>query len=67
MFILFTKFFLDCYLLTDLEAAPAPKKRKRDELKIHKTGSARTEGFYKIDSKEKAKHKVTYHPQSKDY
>jgi len=42
--------------LTDL-ASPA-KKRKRDDSRVHITGCARTEGFYKIDVREKAKHKV---------
>jgi hypothetical protein len=42
--------------LTDL-ASPA-KKRKRDDSRVHATGCARTEGFYKIDVREKAKHKV---------
>ncbi len=40
-----------------------PKRRKKDpipqEMRVHQTGSARTEGFYKIDSKEKARYK--YH------
>jgi histone-lysine N-methyltransferase SETD1 len=48
---------------TDRSFVPAPpKKRKRDdlpELRQHQTGCARTEGFYKIDSKEKAHYK--YH------
>ncbi|XP_067616102.1 LOW QUALITY PROTEIN: histone-lysine N-methyltransferase SETD1 [Eurosta solidaginis] len=35
------------------------KKKKEDELKRHTTGCARTEGFYKLDVREKAKHK--YH------
>ncbi|XP_070072342.1 histone-lysine N-methyltransferase SETD1 [Drosophila takahashii] len=39
---------------------PPPKKRRKDdELMRHKTGCARTEGFYKLDLREKAKHK--YH------
>ncbi|KQS38369.1 uncharacterized protein Dere_GG27279 [Drosophila erecta] len=39
---------------------PPPKKRRKDdELMRHKTGCARTEGFYKLDVREKAKHK--YH------
>ena len=42
--------------LTDL-SSPA-KKRKRDDSRVHTTGCARTEGFYKIDVREKAKHKV---------
>lgn len=48
---------------TDRSFVPsAPKKRRRDdfpELREHATGCARTEGFYKIDSKEKAYYK--YH------
>lgn len=43
---------------TDLYSAP-PKRRKRDELRVHATGSARTEGYYKIAPIEKAKYK--YH------
>ncbi|KAK0095871.1 hypothetical protein PV326_007174 [Microctonus aethiopoides] len=40
---------------------PTPaKKRKRDELRLHATGSARTEGYYKVDIREKAKHKHHY-------
>ncbi|BFF88926.1 histone-lysine N-methyltransferase SETD1 [Drosophila madeirensis] len=39
---------------------PPPKKRRKDdELLRHKTGCARTEGYYKLDVREKAKHK--YH------
>lgn len=38
---------------------PSPaKRRKRDELRLHASGSARTEGYYKVDIREKAKHKV---------
>lgn len=48
---------------TDRSFMPSePKKRKRDnlpELREHTTGCARTEGYYKIDSKEKAHYK--YH------
>ncbi|XP_055614148.1 histone-lysine N-methyltransferase SETD1 [Uranotaenia lowii] len=44
--------------------APPTKKRKKDkeyvtDIKQHSTGSARTQGFYKIDPREKAKYK--YH------
>lgn len=40
------------------ELDPSPSKRKRkEEPRPHKSGSARTEGYYKLDSKEKAKHK----------
>lgn len=49
---------------TDLSFAPSPpKKRRREndlpEMKRHVTGCARTEGYYKIDSKDKAHYK--YH------
>ena len=41
---------------------PAKKKRKLlpppEELPVHKSGSARTEGIYKVDSKQKQQHKV---------
>ncbi|XP_015429452.1 PREDICTED: histone-lysine N-methyltransferase SETD1 [Dufourea novaeangliae] len=40
---------------------PSPaKRRKRDELRLHVSGSARTEGYYKVDIREKAKHKHHY-------
>ena len=40
------------------EMDPSPSKRKRrEEPRPHKSGCARTEGYYKLDSKEKAKHK----------
>ncbi|XP_053671104.1 histone-lysine N-methyltransferase SETD1 [Anopheles nili] len=52
-----------------LLAVPPGKRRKKDKLggggssladiKLHRTGSARTEGYYKIDPREKAKYK--YH------
>uniref|UniRef100_A0A336MTJ1 [histone H3]-lysine(4) N-trimethyltransferase n=1 Tax=Culicoides sonorensis TaxID=179676 RepID=A0A336MTJ1_CULSO len=47
---------------TDRSFIPPPaKKRKKDiyEAKVHSTGSARTEGYYKIDPTEKARYK--YH------
>lgn len=50
------------HCVTDRSFDPSPpKKRRRDEanLKVHATGCARTEGFYKIDSREKALYK--YH------
>lgn len=46
------------HCLTDLYSSP-PKKRKRDDLRVHSTGCARTEGFYKMEAREKAKYK--YH------
>lgn len=45
------------HCITDLYSCP-PKRRKRDEtMRIHTTGCARTEGFYKIEAYEKAKYK----------
>lgn len=47
---------------TDRNFVAPPKKRKKGSIpepKIHPSGSARTEGFYKIDSTVKAKYK--YH------
>lgn len=38
---------------------PPKKKRRFDDLPLHKTGCARTEGIYKVDSKQKQKHKVS--------
>ncbi|XP_042232871.1 histone-lysine N-methyltransferase SETD1-like isoform X2 [Homarus americanus] len=45
---------------TDIPLPPR-KKRRMDDLPIHKTGCARTEGIYKVDSKQKQKHKFTFH------
>lgn len=49
------------HCVTDRSFVPPPnkKRKKDDELKVHKTGCARTEGFYKLDVRDKAKHK--YH------
>lgn len=47
---------------------PSPaKRRKRDELRLHASGSARTEGYYKVDVREKAKHKVVEHRHLRDF
>lgn len=46
------------HCITDLYSSP-PKRRKRDESRVHSTGCARTEGYYKIEAHEKAKYK--YH------
>lgn len=43
---------------TDLYSSP-PKKRKKDDHRVHASGCARTEGYYKITPHEKAKYK--YH------
>ncbi|KAL9895565.1 SET domain containing 1 [Glossina fuscipes fuscipes] len=49
------------HCVTDRTFVPPPnkKRKKDDDLKRHKTGCARTEGYYKLDVREKAKHK--YH------
>lgn len=38
---------------------PPPKRRKKDDMRLHVTGCARTEGYYKVDLREKLKHKVS--------
>lgn len=48
---------LNLYILTDIPNEVTLKK-KNDEWKIHDTGCARTEGYYKVDSKQKANFKV---------
>lgn len=40
-----------------LSDSPPSKKKRKEEPRPHASGSARTEGYYKLDSKEKAKHK----------
>uniref|UniRef100_A0A9E8M5P1 [histone H3]-lysine(4) N-trimethyltransferase n=1 Tax=Colaphellus bowringi TaxID=561076 RepID=A0A9E8M5P1_9CUCU len=45
------------HCITDLYSSP-PKRRKKDE-RVHMTGSARTEGYYKISAHEKSRYK--YH------
>lgn len=46
------------HCVTDLYSSP-PKRRKKDDHRVHSTGCARTEGYYKIEATEKAKYK--YH------
>lgn len=45
------------HCITDLYSNP-PKRRKKDE-RLHVTGCARTEGYYKISAHEKSRYK--YH------
>lgn len=42
------------------DVPPPPKRKKRDDLRVHLTGCARTEGYYKVDLMEKLKHKVNF-------
>lgn len=46
------------HCVTDWYSCP-PKRRKRDDVRVHATGCARTEGYYKLEANEKAKYK--YH------
>ncbi|GJQ80667.1 hypothetical protein Trydic_g9251 [Trypoxylus dichotomus] len=46
------------HCVTDLYSSP-PKRRKKEDMRVHVTGSARTEGYYKVEANEKAKYK--YH------
>ncbi|XP_036338545.1 histone-lysine N-methyltransferase SETD1 [Rhagoletis pomonella] len=56
------------HCVTDRSFIPPPtkKRKKEDELKRHKTGCARTEGYYKLDVREKAKHKYHHAKSSID-
>ncbi|KAL3271157.1 hypothetical protein HHI36_021655 [Cryptolaemus montrouzieri] len=45
------------HCVTDLFSNP--KRKKKDDVRVHSTGCARTEGYYKITPHEKAKYK--YH------
>ncbi|XP_050503124.1 histone-lysine N-methyltransferase SETD1 isoform X1 [Diabrotica virgifera virgifera] len=45
------------HCMTDLYSSP-PKRRKKDE-RVHVTGNARTEGYYKLSAHEKSRYK--YH------
>ena len=49
------------HTVTDIPGTPPKKKRKFDFSKPHLTGSARSEGYYKMDPREKARTK--YHLQ----
>lgn len=44
---------------TYIPPPPTKKRKKDDELRRHSTGSARTEGYYKVDVRDKARFK--YH------
>lgn len=43
------------HCVTDLYSSP-PKRRKKEE-RVHSSGCARTEGYYKMEAYEKAKYK----------
>lgn len=45
------------HCITDLYSSPAKRRKKEEGLRVHATGCARTEGFYKIEAYEKAKYK----------
>ena len=50
------------HCVTDLYSSPPKRRKKGDELRVHASGCARTEGYYKVEAHEKAKYK---HHQSK--
>lgn len=64
-----TSVFLDSALLP--LGAPPPKRRRLDSMELlqHATGSARSEGYYKIDAREKVKylphHRMRLKPSDK--
>ena len=54
------EFILDCEYLIFHHPVPPPYKPKRAKgeakLRVHKSGCARSEGYYKIEMKEKAQY-----------
>ena len=50
------------HTITDLPSPPKTKRRRRDDFsRPHLTGSCRTEGYYKMDPREKARTKYHLH------
>lgn len=52
------------HCVTDLYSSPPKRRKKGDEVRVHMSGCARTEGYYKVEAHEKAKYK---HHQSKSF
>ena len=50
----------------DIPDPPAKKRRIDDFSRPHKSGSARTEGYYKMDPREKARTKYHFHRSGVD-
>ena len=51
---------------SDIPDPPAKKRRIDDFSRPHKSGSARTEGYYKMDPREKARTKYHFHRSGVD-
>ena len=49
------------FVTPDIPDPPSKKRRLEDFSRPHKTGSARTEGYYKMDPREKARTKYHFH------
>ena len=49
------------FVAPDIPDPPSKKRRLEDFSRPHKTGSARTEGYYKMDPREKARTKYHFH------
>lgn len=57
-------FFLDSRATTRI---PSVKKKKRDDgMRDHVTGCARSEGYYKIDKKDKIKYLISSRPVTEE-
>lgn len=52
--------------ITNIPDPPAKKRRLEDTSRPHRTGSARTEGYYKMDPREKARTKYHFHRSGVD-
>ena len=50
----------------DIPDPPVKKRRVDDFSRAHKTGSARTEGYYRLDPREKARTKYHFHRTGSD-
>lgn len=60
----FSSFFLDSFAPTNI---PGVKKKRRDDgMRDHMTGCARSEGYYKIDKKDKIKYLQSTRLQSEE-
>ena len=55
-----------CLLFLDIPDPPAKRRRVETFSRPHKTGSARSEGYYKMDPREKARTKYHFHRSGVD-
>ena len=54
------------FLFPDIPDPPAKRRRVENFSRPHKTGSARSEGYYKMDPREKARTKYHFHRSGVD-